>query len=162
MEDIKIITNKKNLDESKESPTSKSNKISYNCSECQSLIEIIKIDEEFIEFKCNNNHNIKMNIKEYLNTIKEYNDKNVLNTDITFNNSIYNKHEEEYLSYCFECNMHLCKKCLITGEHSYHYKINIIEIMPTNDMLLKLKKFIKDNKNKIKDLNKIKKKQKIK
>lgn len=36
----------------------------YNCSECQLVIEIIKIDEEFIEFRCKNNHNIKMNIKE--------------------------------------------------------------------------------------------------
>ena len=98
MEDSKIIINNTNLKEEEESPILKSNKISYNCSECQSLIEIIEIDEEYIEFKCNNNHNIKMNIKEYLNKIKEYKDKNILNNDITLYNSICNKHNKENLS----------------------------------------------------------------
>ena len=140
-----------------EAPTLKSDKLYYNCSECQSLIEIIKIDEEYIEFKCNNNHNIKINIKEYLDKIKEYKNKIKLNNDISLNNSICNKHKEEFLSYCFECNMHLCKKCLITGEHSYHYKINIIEIIPNNERLTKIKNLIKNNKIKIKDLNKTKK-----
>ena len=46
--------------------------IYYNCPECQSVIEILKLDEEFIEFNCNNNHNNKMKIKEYLDKIKEY------------------------------------------------------------------------------------------
>ena len=39
-----------------EAPTLESNKIYYNCSECSSTIEIVSIDENNIEFKCNNKH----------------------------------------------------------------------------------------------------------
>ena len=122
----------------------------YMCSECESLIEIIKIDEEFIEFKCNNNHNIKINIKDYLTKIQEYNNK-ILNNDKCL------KHNEKNFSYCFECNMHLCKKCLNLGDHSYHYKINIIEIKPKNEKIDKLKSFIEKNKTKIEEISENKK-----
>ena len=66
MEDIKIEMNK-DLNNINDALSLKENKICYGCSECSSVIEIINIDDENIEFKCNNNHNIKMNIKEYLN-----------------------------------------------------------------------------------------------
>ena len=69
MEDIKIEMNK-DLNNINDALSLKENKICYSCSECSSIIEIINIDDENIEFKCNNNHNIKMNIKEYLNKIK--------------------------------------------------------------------------------------------
>ena len=133
------------------------NKAYYSCSECQSEMEIIKLDEEFIEFKCNKNHDIRINIKEYLDKIKENKNKELPNDDIILGDSICNKHKEKYLSYCFECNIHLCETCLISGEHSYHYKIFIKEIMPKNEILLKIKNLIKNNKKKIKDLNKNKK-----
>ena len=129
------INQEKYLQDMKETPSLESNKIFYNCTECNSVIEIVKINEEFIEFKCNNNHEIKMDIKEYLDKIKE----NKLNNDVILKNSKCNKHEESYLSYCFECNLHLCKKCLISGNHSFHYKINVIEITP-NDEALKNKR----------------------
>ena len=38
----------------------------YNCSECSSNIAIISLDKNKIIFKCNNNHNIEIEIKEYL------------------------------------------------------------------------------------------------
>ena len=107
------------------------NKIGYNCSECSSIIEILSLDENDIEFKCNNKHNIKMKIKEYLEKMKKYNDKKA-------NGKICDKHNEEYLSYCFECNNHLCKKCLKSGEHSYHYKMILMEIMPSYESLNKI------------------------
>ena len=56
-----------------EAPTSEQTQIYYNCSECSSIIEILKIDEENIEFKCNNKHQKLMKIKDYLNTMKKYN-----------------------------------------------------------------------------------------
>lgn len=40
-----------------------------------------------------------------------------------------------YLSYCFDCNKHLCKECLITREHFYHNKNSIIEIKPVQQEL---------------------------
>jgi len=82
--------------------------------------------------------------------MKEYN-------NIILNNNVCNIHKEEYVSYCFECNMHLCKECLKTGDHSYHFKINIIEIIPNNDVLTKIRNLIKINKIKIKNLITIKK-----
>ena len=77
------INQEKYLQDMKETPSLESNKIFYNCSEFNSVIEIVKINEEFIEFKCNNNHEIKMNIKEYLDKIKE----NKLNNDVILKNS---------------------------------------------------------------------------
>ena len=143
---------KKYLQDMKETPSLESNKIFYNCTECNSVIEIVKINEEFIEFKCNNNHEIKMNIKEYLDKIKENNDKNILNDNIISNNSKCIKHKEDYLSYCFECNMHLCKECLKTGEHGYHYKIYIIEVIPEYKILTKIENLIANNDKKRIDL----------
>ena len=66
-----------------------------------------------------------MNIEEYLDKIKEYKDRMILNNNMLSNSSNCNKHNEEHLSHCFECKMHLCKNCLKTGEHGYHYKIYI-------------------------------------
>ena len=100
-----------------------SNKIYYNCTKCSSNIEIISLDENDIKFKCNNNHNINISVKDYLKEMKKYN-------NIKLNDNKCDKHKEEYLSYCFDCNIHLCKECLRTGEHSYYYKIYIIEILP--------------------------------
>ena len=151
MEDNKFNLNENLINKNNnEAPLSESKNLYYNCSECSSVIEILKIDEEYIEFKCNNNHNIKINIKEYLAKIKENKNKINLNNDIILNGSICTKHKKEYLCYCFECNKHLCKKCLMSGEHSYHYKINIIEIMPNNKILKKVENLLKNkekNKN---------------
>ena len=131
-----------------ETLSSEQKNIYYNCPECQSVIEILKLDEEFIEFNCNNNHNNKMKIKEYLDKIKENKDKMILNNNMKQNNDICNKHKKEYLSYCFECNKHLCKKCLKTGTHGYHYKIYIDEVLPKHKIMTKIENLIKNNDNK--------------
>ena len=80
MEDIKNNL-KRELNDMNDSPILESNKKLYNCSECSSVIEIISIDHDNIEFKCKNNHNMKMKIKDYLDKMKEYN-KNILNNNI--------------------------------------------------------------------------------
>ena len=98
-----------------------------------------------------------MYIKKFLDKIKEYKDKKILNNNIISNNSKCNKHKEDYLSYCFECKMHLCNKCLVTGEHGYHYKINIIEVMPTNEILTEIKKLLTNNRKKRRKLLNIEK-----
>ena len=95
------------------------NKVCYNCSECPTLIEIVSIDESNIEFKCKNNHQIKISIREYLEQMKRYNDKRL-------NDKNCQEHKEEYSVFCFDCNEHLCNKCLKSGKHSYHYKIILI------------------------------------
>ena len=153
MEDIKIEM-KKDLDNNmNDAPPVEKKKMYYNCSECPSVIEIINLDDEFIEFKCNNEHKIKMRIEEYLNKIKENKDQMLLNNKA--NNSRCDIHKgEEYLSYCFQCNIHLCEKCLMTGEHSYHYKIYLVEIKPKEEIVKEIKNLIKNNKNKVKDLKK--------
>ena len=122
MEDIEINPNK-DSNNMKTTHSLKSNKKYYNCSECQSEINIIYIDEELIEFECKNNHNIKIQIKDYLDKIQN---KTLLNSNLKINNSKCNKHKEEYFSYCFTCNMHLCKKCLKTGQHVYKINKNVL------------------------------------
>jgi len=146
MEDIKINL-RKDSNDMNEAPPLETNRIYYNCSECSSIIEILSIDEEFIEFKCNNNHKLKMKAKDYLDKMKKYN-------SIELHNNKCNVHKEEYIVYCFECNAHLCRECLKLGEHGSHYKINIIEIIPNNEILSKVKNLIQDNKKEIKILNK--------
>ena len=129
------------------------NEISYNCSECSSLIEILLINEDnnIIKFKCLNkikNHNIKvMPINEYLKKMKK------------FNNSLVNKDKCEmhtnkrYITYCLDCNCHLCKDCLKTRTHINHNKNNIIaEIQPTKEELNIMKEIIKDYDIKLKNL----------
>ena len=82
--------------------------IYYNCTECSSLIEILSINEDnnIIEFKClnkDNNHQKKvMNLREYFEKMEKYNLKR-LNNDTC---EIHNKNK--YVSYCFDCNSHLC------------------------------------------------------
>ena len=120
-----------------------------NCSECSSNIEILSLDENKIKFICNNKHNIDIPIKEYLKKMKNYN-------DIKLNDDKCDMHKKEYLSYCFDCNIHLCQDCLKTKKHNYHYKIYIIEILPEDEKLEKIENIIKNNKKKINDLKKSK------
>ena len=99
----------------------------YNCTECSSLIEIISISEDIIEFVClnkENNHGKKiMSLKEYCEKMIRFNNKKV-NGDIC---DIHKKYNNKYVSYCFDCNIHLCKECLKTRNHINHRKNNIIE-----------------------------------
>ena len=121
--------------------------IYYNCTECSSMIEILEINKEIIKFKCiNNKHEISMGINEYLEKMKKYNDIKINNDKCNINkNNIY-------ISYCFNCNIHLCNECLKNREHINHYKNYIIEINPNKEELDKIKKMINENKNIIKNL----------
>ena len=99
----------------------------YNCSECSSPIEIIFLDNETIEFKCfnkKNSHKTKIPIEDYISKMKmhhiEVNDKKCL----------IEGHYKENLSYCLECNIHLCEICLESRVHLLHNKINIKEVLP--------------------------------
>ena len=134
-------------------PELNNNEIFYNCSECSSLIEILSINENnnTIEFNCLNknfNHNkkITMPIKEYLEKMKKYNN-NKLNKDEC------EIHNIKYVSYCFDCNCHLCKECLKTRNHLNHIKNNIIEIEPMKEELNIINEVILDYKNKIDNLS---------
>ena len=70
----------------------------YNCSECSSPIEIISINEGFIEFKCiNNNKKIKISIKDYLDEMILFNDKNIHKNECIHNN-------KNYECFCLNCN----------------------------------------------------------
>ena len=124
------------------------NEIYYNCSECSSPIEIISINEKdnIIEFECiNNKHNIKISIKEYINKMKRFNDKNI-------NNDICIEHNNKYECICLECNKHLCKECLKTRKHINHQKINIIEIQPNDEALKLIDNIINKYEDNIKEL----------
>ena len=89
--------------------------IGYNCSECSSLIEILSINEDNIEFKCINNdkHNNKLKINNYLEKMKKFKDTKNLN-------SICEKHNEQYIFYCLDCKFHICKECTNSKIHKKH------------------------------------------
>ena len=136
----------------------------YNCTECSSLIEILSIDEvnNIIEFKCLNKecHNIKksMSINEYFEIIEK-------NKKININEDKCREHisckNNKYVSYCFDCNCHLCEECLKTRAHICHKKNNLIEIKPIKEELSIIEEVIKQYKNNIEnfkneEVNKIK------
>ena len=112
--------------------------IYYNCTECNSLIEILSIDEKenTIEFICSNQHKKLMPIKEFL-------DKMMDNDNVNINKDICQIHKNQYMSFCFDCKKHLCKDCLKTRDHIYHNKNNIIEIQPIKTELEIIKKIVK-------------------
>ena len=111
------------------------NELYYNCTECQSHIEILSIKEKesIIEFKClNNNHRKKIPIKEYINKMKDFNNKNI-------NDDICNNHNKKYKCYCLNCNKHICKDCLKSRNHINHNKCILIEFQPNEKELRELK-----------------------
>ena len=133
-------------------PQIENNDLYYNCSECPSLIEIISINEDnnIIEFKCLNkdkeyNHEKKIiPIKEYLLKMENYRKKNI--------NDKCKEHSCKYVSYCLDCNCHLCEECLKSRSHINHNKNNIIEIKPMKEELLIIEEIIKDYNIKIENL----------
>ena len=122
--------------------------IYYNCSECSSPIELLSIDKKynFIEFQCiKNNHKIKMPITDYMDKMKNYNDKYI-------NSDKCPTHNEEYESYCLDCSQHLCKKCLESRNHFNHLKNNIIEIKPNKQELKLVNDIINSYESEIENL----------
>ena len=109
----------------------KLNEMYYNCSKCSSSIEILSINEkEFrIDFNCiNNNHRLNIPIKDYINKMKQFN-------NINSNNDICSNHNKKFECFCFDCNSHLCIKCLSSRDHFSHNKILMIEIQPNKNEL---------------------------
>ena len=131
----------------------KSYDISYNCTECSSLIEIISINQEnnSIKFKClnkNNSHEKTLSIKDYLIKMKKYYNKQ-LNDDIC---KVHINNNEKYISYCINCKNHLCKECLKSGKHLNHNKNAIMEIQPTQEELNIIKELINYYNTKVENL----------
>ena len=121
-------------------PETISKDIFYNCSECSSLIEVLFVDKDIIEFKCfneKNPHKIKMPLNEYIEKMASHHlEKNYDKCKINEN------HNKNYESYCLECNTHLCEECLNTGQHLFHYKINMKEIVPKDNEIKLVQKII--------------------
>ena len=132
------------MDFGETSEQSKLNEIYYNCTECPSLIVILSIDERYntIEFQCLNGHKRKIEINEYINKMKEYNNKDI-------NNDICLTYKKKYEYYCRDCNIHLCKDCLLLRNHINHFKNIIIEIQPNKKELNIIENKIKSFEDKI-------------
>ena len=135
-------------------PSSFSDIISYNCTECSSSIEILSISEKngIIQFRCLNNksHGIKvMPIKEYFEKMLEHKAHNFTDDQCSIHSSYKNN---TYITYCFDCNRNLCKHCLKSRIHINHNKNNIIEIQPIEEELNVIEEIIKYYKNKIENL----------
>ena len=105
----------------------------YCCTDCTSLIEILKINENnnIIEFKCinkNDSHQKSLKINQFLEKRKQ---QKIVNSNT--NTDTCNEHGQKFMSYCFDCNKHICEKCQNEGNHLLHSKINIIEVEPSNE-----------------------------
>ena len=121
--------------------------IYYGCSECESLIEILTLDEKNIKFKCNNKikqHELTLSIKEYM----EYINKMKMNERKELNNDVCHIHSQNYYIYCFDCDAHECEECYKNHqEHYNHNKIYLKEIIPDEDKLNVILSWINENNN---------------
>ena len=118
-----------------------------NYIDYSSIKEILSINEDknIIEVNYKNNYNKKaIYIKDYLEYMSKNNNKPI-NEDIC---KIHNNNNK-YISYCFDCDKHLCKECLINKSHVNHFKNNIFEIQPDQSELDIIKEIIEDYKIKI-------------
>ena len=149
MTEFGIYNNEDSLyDETPLNFETKNNEMYYNCSECSSSIEIESINEKnnIINFKCSNkesNHSktFKMPLKKYLEEMKKYNNRKSNSDECEIH-----KKNNKYVSYCFNCNRHLCQECLKTRIHINHIKNEIIEMAPKNEELHIIKEIINDYK----------------
>ena len=144
MEDVSVNIKKENNGIKGDQPIGE-DKPPFNFQEYSKLMEIVSLEEDNIELKCNNNQYKKIKVKDYLDKMAQFN-----NNDL--NKNICDLHKEKFSVFCFECKKHLCQECLKLGEHSYHYKINLIEITPNEQKLTKIKNKIQNNKLKLKEL----------
>ena len=121
--------------------------ILYNCTDCPSSIELISLENDTIEFKCiKENKIIKLPIQEeYLEKMKKFNLNEINNEKCVI-------HKSKYISYCLDCNCHLCKECLKSRNHINHKKNHLIEIQPTNEELNIFKEVIEHYKKKFENL----------
>ena len=124
------------------------NEIYYNCSECSSHIEILSIKNDIIEFKClnkNKRHKKILSIKEYINNMQQYKNRDIHNDKCII-------HDKKNESYCLNCNIHLCNDCLKLRDHFNHNKNNIIEVKPNQNELNILENIINYYYNEIEHL----------
>ena len=123
------------------------NKIFAVCPNCSSAIEILSINNvnNSIEYNClKEKKNFSMKIKEYLDKLKEKKENN--KDEIKDKCKIHKN--KEYISYCLNCNVNLCKECLKKGIHINHKKIINIEVKPTEEELHLIEDIIEKKKKK--------------
>ena len=121
--------------------------IGYNCSECSSLIEILSIKENNLEFNCVNTdkHNNKLNINNYLEKMKKYIDNKNLNNKCE-------KHNHKYRLFCLDCKCHLCKECILSKIHKTHNRVILGEEQPNKEDIKLINDKIKYYNNKIQNI----------
>lgn len=136
------------------------------CQKCSSNIELISIDEiktneeinQIIKYRCIKEKTVnQISFKDYIKLIKEKENNEKNQEDLK---AQCEKHQSKnFISYCFDCNSHLCEDCLKASSHLMHIKNNIVEIEPLEEELnviknviddykLRLKKIIKEKENK--------------
>ena len=124
------------------------------CPKCSSVVEILAINEDnnTISFRCTKEKEVvTMAIKEYLKQISECKNKTL--EDLKDKCQIHKESKERnYVSFCLDCNRHLCKECLKTRIHINHRKINIIEVKPTEEEIDIVDVVIKDYESKLENI----------
>ena len=101
------------------------------------------------EFECTKfNHKTNIiSLIQYFNRIK-----NIQLSDLNeFKDKCEIHKDNNYKIYCFDCERHLCKKCLKSGEHMNHTK-NYIEEIESNQELEIISEIIKERKNELEKL----------
>ena len=93
--------------------------------------------------KCSEAH--LENKKEHENYIINNNEKSI---------KCFIHQNQENTAFCFDCNTHLCGKCLATGKHTRHRKNMVLEVQPTQTLIEKHNEIISIYSERLNDLNK--------
>ena len=78
--------------------------------------------------KCLENH-LETNKENHLDSNTEF----IINNDEK-NVRCFLHPEEKYIGFCFDCNRHICKKCMKSKEHKKHRKNSLLEVEVTEEM----------------------------
>ena len=103
----------------------------YGCNEIPFYSIFDSNNEKYIESKCINNHNLKINISNGFKYIKQI-------SKINYNeiNNICVEHNKNYVFYCVNCKKNLCEDC----NKNEHFEIKKIDynIFDNNSLFLKI------------------------
>ena len=108
------------------------------CTKCDVVICSDCIDKHL---KTNKKNHLDLNL-EYIIANNEKNIKCLLHP------------QEKNLAFCFNCNTHICKKCLKSQKHINHTKNNLLEVSVSSKIKKSLNNIINIYENRIIQLNK--------
>ena len=107
----------------------------YCCPYCTNLPEILSFNEGngIVKFKCKKDGENTLDLHDYLENMQKY----ISISEVNTKNKCKEHKNENYYSYCINCQENFCQKCLKIHENHVKYKIE--SLCPNNNEVLLIK-----------------------